>query len=107
MRESTPTHSGGDSFSYGGQDAVGVGPSAIVTVTVTSPVLPAPWIAGDVGAPAKAGLTTYDGTTTRFTVAEGEFILCAIVIEVDNATKRAVKIERIQIRPQNDSITHS
>ncbi len=45
--------------------------------------------------------------TTRFTVAEGEFILCAIFIEVDNATKRAVKVERIQIRPQNDSITHS
>jgi metallophosphoesterase (TIGR00282 family) len=45
--------------------------------------------------------------TNRFTVAEGEAQLCALYIEVDDARKRAVKIERIQILPNNDSITHS
>ncbi|MGB7595819.1 MAG: TIGR00282 family metallophosphoesterase [Erysipelotrichaceae bacterium] len=45
--------------------------------------------------------------TNRFTVAEGEAQFCALFIEVDNASKRAVNVERIQIRPQDDSITHS
>jgi len=45
--------------------------------------------------------------TNRFTVGEGEAQFCALFIEVDNASKRALKVERIQIRPQDDSITHS
>lgn len=37
---------------------------------------------------------------TRFTVAEGAGIFCAVVIEIDEKTKKAVHIERIQIRPE-------
>lgn len=36
---------------------------------------------------------------TRYTVAEGEAILCGAVIEIDETDKRAVDIKRIQIRP--------
>lgn len=37
---------------------------------------------------------------TRFTVAQGEGIFCAVIIEIDETTKKAIHIERIQIRPE-------
>lgn len=53
-------------------------------------------------------LDRFNGIKTHhFTVGTGEAQFCAVYIEVDNASKRALKIERIQIRPENDSITHS
>lgn len=36
---------------------------------------------------------------TRFKVAEGEALFCAVIIDIDEKTKRATAIERIQIRP--------
>ncbi|MGN1054921.1 MAG: TIGR00282 family metallophosphoesterase [Erysipelotrichaceae bacterium] len=36
---------------------------------------------------------------TRFTVADGDAILCGAIIEIDENTKRAINIERVQIRP--------
>ena len=36
---------------------------------------------------------------TRYTVADGEAALCGAVIEIDENTKRATGIERVQIRP--------
>ena len=36
---------------------------------------------------------------TRFKVAEGEALFCAVIIDIDENTKRATAIERIQIRP--------
>lgn len=36
---------------------------------------------------------------THYTLAKGEAILCGVVIEIDETTKRATNIERIQIRP--------
>lgn len=38
---------------------------------------------------------------TRFTMAEGEGILSAVVVEIDEDTKEAIQIERIQIRPKD------
>ncbi|MFV0381804.1 MAG: TIGR00282 family metallophosphoesterase [Breznakia sp.] len=37
---------------------------------------------------------------TRFTVAEGDFLFCAVCIEIDEITKQVQNIERIQIRPK-------
>ncbi len=37
---------------------------------------------------------------THYKVANGPAILCGVVVEIDEKTKRAVKIERIQIRPE-------
>lgn len=37
---------------------------------------------------------------TRFTVAQGDGIFCAVVVEIDELSKQAVSIERIQIRPE-------
>lgn len=37
---------------------------------------------------------------TRFTVAEGEGIFCGVIIDIDEHTKAATHIERIQIRPE-------
>jgi len=45
--------------------------------------------------------------SARYTVSEGESQLCGLFIEIDEATRRAVKIERIQIRPKDESITRS
>ncbi len=36
---------------------------------------------------------------TRYSVAEGKGVLCGVVIHIDEDTKKAVSIERIQIRP--------
>ncbi len=36
---------------------------------------------------------------TYYTVSKNEAVLCAVVIEIDEKTNRASKIERIQIRP--------
>lgn len=36
---------------------------------------------------------------TRFTVAEGEGVFCGVIIEFDEENKKAISIERIQIRP--------
>lgn len=36
---------------------------------------------------------------TRFTVAEGDGIFCGVIIDIDEKTKAATHIERIQIRP--------
>lgn len=36
---------------------------------------------------------------TYYKVSKNEAVLCAVVIEIDDQTNRAVKIERIQIRP--------
>lgn len=36
---------------------------------------------------------------TRFTVAQGDGIFCAVMVEIDEVTKQATHIERIQIRP--------
>lgn len=38
---------------------------------------------------------------TRYTVAEGPGVFCAVHMEFDDATNRAVKIERIQVRPEH------
>lgn len=38
------------------------------------------------------------GRPSKFEVAEGAAIYCAVLIEIDDATNKAVKIERIQIR---------
>lgn len=40
--------------------------------------------------------------STHYTPAMGEGLFCAVVIEVDEKTKRAVSIERIQIRPKRE-----
>ncbi len=37
---------------------------------------------------------------TRFTLAEGEGMFSAVVIEIDEVSKQAVHIERIQVKPQ-------
>ena len=36
---------------------------------------------------------------TKYTIAEGPAILCGVIIEIDDLSKKAVSIERIQIRP--------
>ena len=41
------------------------------------------------------------GEKTRFTLGEGPGILCAVVVTVDEQTKRATAIKRLQIRPEN------
>lgn len=38
---------------------------------------------------------------TRYTVADGPGIFCAVVMEFDDESNRAISIERIQIRPKN------
>ncbi len=38
---------------------------------------------------------------TRFTIAEGPGILSAVVVEIDETSKQATHIERIQIRPES------
>lgn len=46
-------------------------------------------------------LNRFSGTISKtFTVAEGPSVVSAVVIEVDDITNRAVRIERIQIRPE-------
>ena len=37
---------------------------------------------------------------TRYTIAEGPALLCAVLVEIDDRDKVPVKIERIQIRPE-------
>ena len=39
---------------------------------------------------------------TRYTIAEGEGIFCAALIEIDEQTKTPVSIKRIQIRPEKN-----
>ncbi len=41
------------------------------------------------------------GEKTKFTMAEGEGILSAVVVEIDEESKLAKSIERIQIRPND------
>ncbi len=36
---------------------------------------------------------------TKYTIAQGDAIFCGVVIEVDETTNKAVRIDRIQIRP--------
>ncbi|MDY6063024.1 MAG: TIGR00282 family metallophosphoesterase [Erysipelotrichaceae bacterium] len=43
------------------------------------------------------------GIKTHYTIAGGEAIFNAVVIEIDNNTRRATAIKRIQIRPQNEN----
>lgn len=38
---------------------------------------------------------------SRFKPAEGDYIVCGVVIEIDEKTNRSVSIERIQIRPND------
>lgn len=38
---------------------------------------------------------------TRYTVAEGPGMLCGVWVDIDENTRRAVAIERIQIRPES------
>ncbi len=38
---------------------------------------------------------------TKYTIAKGEGILCGALVEIDEDTNRAKRIERIQIRPEN------
>lgn len=38
---------------------------------------------------------------TRYTVAEGPGIFCGLFVELDDISNRAIKIERIQIRPES------
>lgn len=42
-----------------------------------------------------------DNEATRFTVAEGEAQLCAVVIDIDTDKAQATSITRIQIRPKS------
>lgn len=59
-----------------------------------------------IGRDVREVLDRFDGIrATRYTVAEGDPQLCGLFIEVDNTTRRAIRVERIQIRPQNDLIT--
>lgn len=44
------------------------------------------------------------GNATRFTVADGDAQLCAVVIDVDTVNKRATSISRIQIRPSEEAL---
>lgn len=37
---------------------------------------------------------------TKYTIAEGEAIICGVAIEIDDQSNQAVHIERIQIRPK-------
>lgn len=39
---------------------------------------------------------------SRYTVSTNPAVLCAVYVEIDDETKRAVSIERIQIRPQKE-----
>jgi hypothetical protein len=39
---------------------------------------------------------------TRYTIAEGAALFCAVLIDIDEATKTAVSIKRIQIRPEKN-----
>ena len=41
-----------------------------------------------------------DKEKTHYTIAEGEAIFCAVVIEIDENTKLPIDIKRIQIRPE-------
>lgn len=41
------------------------------------------------------------GEYTHYTPAKGDGFLCGVVIEIDETTKKAVSIKRIQIRPTN------
>ena len=41
-----------------------------------------------------------DGKKTRFTIAEGKAIFCAVLVHIDPNTNRAIEIKRIQIRPE-------
>lgn len=41
---------------------------------------------------------------TRYTVADGPAVLCGCVIEVDEIMRRAISIERIQIRPEDEEL---
>ena len=36
---------------------------------------------------------------TRYTIATGEALFCAVIIEIDDNSKKPISIERIQIRP--------
>lgn len=39
---------------------------------------------------------------TRYTIAEGPGVFCGVVVEIDEDTRQATHIERIQIRPQEE-----
>ena len=39
------------------------------------------------------------GDKPHYTIAEGDAIFCAVIIEIDEKTKKPISIERIQIRP--------
>lgn len=41
------------------------------------------------------------GEYTHYTPAKGEGILCGVVIEIDEISKKATSIKRIQLRPEN------
>lgn len=41
---------------------------------------------------------------TRYTIAEGPGIFCGALVEIDEESRRATHIERIQIRPQGEEI---
>ena len=43
------------------------------------------------------------GRPSRFDVAEGAAIYCALLIDIDNKTNKAVKVKRIFIKPQERS----
>ena len=36
---------------------------------------------------------------SKYTIAEGEALFCAVIIEIDEKEKKAISIERLQIRP--------
>lgn len=42
------------------------------------------------------------GEFTHYTPAKGDGLLCGVIIEIDEATKKATQIKRIQIRPTVD-----
>lgn len=42
-----------------------------------------------------------ENTATRYTVAEGPAIFCGLFVRFDDDTKRALQVERIQIRPEH------
>lgn len=41
------------------------------------------------------------GEFTHYTPAKGDGLLCGVVIEIDETTRKAIAIKRIQLRPEN------
>ena len=39
---------------------------------------------------------------TRFTMAQGSAVFCGALVSIDDFSNKAVSIERIQIRPENE-----